>query len=687
MKRVLHNRDHHLALVRRDREAPGDRVLQFRDQTELRVYLGRFLHDPSNREIVRNFLVEQLVDQDEPMDLPDDALCDRLAQMIDAGVVNAMEASAPPPLVFGGGGSGSGAAIEPATTSSGATVRATPPSRPAGTPISAGGAGAAAGLPAGAGGSPALVSGAGLTPTAAVRSGSASAACRLGSLEVMRSQGPSVGPYTAPYVLKLTPGDPRPGTLEVVGGSTRKAARVKCVATMASGPCGPHGERAFDVSSDARLISSGANAVTMDVPAPANQEIATDKWYRAIWPAQVRPRPYTVRARSCDGAASAKILSYPDLHWRLQIPIPIAVARGVKVGVKKSTSKDVSTGSMPGGGYAAVSETSEREVSAGTSQGIVIEVTSDGQTRSLNQDFENYIKRSVAFAQKAVEMTDQAIKGVQKVSGGSLEWTFFWPNLNFTGEWGWKEVEEKPVAGFEAEFGFKALPLIGAEGTYDVLDGLLQLASALPGGIAVVRVIQKARQLAKEGADIVVGEVSAEIAIPLTLSGMINGVVTGTKPAEADRIDVKGEIQGIVKARLEGKVSAELTTHCFFEIKVGAGAKIGGELTLLDATLVAGSDEQGIYLDGSLKGFGGKIYSATWVENKFSLESSSKESTEYLRAHAGPGHAGAAVGSASDETKAGRSVGTKGEKETELAFWESFDLLPKRKPVYLMKKG
>lgn len=157
-----------------------------------------------------------------------------------------------------------------------------------------------------------------------------------------------------------------------------------------------------------------------------------------------------------------------------------------------------------------------------------------------------------------------------------------WPNIALSGEMDMAEVEGKYNVGYQGKVSFKADPLIGLSGTFDLLGWLLMIGGAACGvPLPVLNKLAELREMAEGGVGNRYVGGKAVARIDCTASGKIGGGLEWAY-SSAGKHSGKGSIGGDLDFEVKGEVSIEvrvLVVSYTAGISVTAKTGVAGEIS------------------------------------------------------------------------------------------------------------
>jgi uncharacterized Zn-binding protein involved in type VI secretion len=345
-------------------------------------------------------------------------------------------------------------------------------------------------------------------------------------------------------------------TLEVVCGP--EGDRLEVVTELQKPYCPRHVETPIIVSKGTvEGLTPGptkASAKFKAEPALSLREQLTRDPFALLWPHSVETNVYNVLAPTCGLTRAAKVVVYPDLHW--EIGLGIALGRDSK---KRRWSTEGSA---------------------------KIKVKYGAFSLDYSQKITQYVKTALSAAKTAAAIIDKTSHALDRWTGSKLEPQL--PNLEISGEWGWREVAKSWRAGYELKVSAAFDPLIGLSFELDIIAAILAAVGS-----------PLAAKLKKLSDDLV-----GEIGVYLMADGTIGGELSARRVLGQTKPVCTGKVEGKIEISLEGRIKAE-KKWLFFSVSVDvrAGGRSG-----ITAELRPVADRTGFGVAGSVKLDEGVLY-------------------------------------------------------------------------------
>jgi hypothetical protein len=310
------------------------------------------------------------------------------------------------------------------------------------------------------------------------------------------------------------------------------------------------------------------------------------------------PQVYQVSTETCqqEGPLSVTVNCYPQVDWKVDFSLNYSKP--------SSGDGDAEAGDNSGGG-GEDSQAGWSLIGAGGLPVPTVSVTVLGQERTFGQEIIDDLQEILGFLDLSCKILD-FFAGVEKDLGDKpVKMTY--PQLSFSGSWGWDEIPESPSCGYKLSLDVKASPLIGAAATIDVLGLVIDAIPAVGQAINFIRGLVKS---------------IIDFEINLEIDGTIGGEFSFTEQLGASP-NASGELQGAVSfnaeslARVGGTVSVPTLSVSWSGVKIGTatvGLGTGAELGATGGIHVdvgAGYEDNGFYWQGEVSFDGLDIYAAT----------------------------------------------------------------------------
>jgi hypothetical protein len=383
-----------------------------------------------------------------------------------------------------------------------------------------------------------------------------------------------------------------PSVLQVISGVNTNKDQISCSTSLKAGPCSTHKDKILKFSGNDPISISNTK---LEFETVADSNYSSNNIFRNqispfkyIMPYSARYKSYWIWAESCDHSKSqrAEVQVYPDIEWDA----------GVKVGMEYQRSAS----------YDKNSRTLERSVQD-PHYSITghLSVKADGNQKDLILDFEEYIETALKIINATKSTVHYVSSSLDHI--GAIDLKVLWPSISISGTWGYRELNGSGLVGYAYDATIALKPIIGLEAKADILEPIVNLIPyAGP-------IINRARDIAREGiGDDDIG-VQADVAIWIGAEGSIEGEYTVTKYASNSNVKSTGKISDTIGIYIEGVAEAEFS---ILFVKAGASVKIGGESSIT-GEIIASGDEKGPYTDGEITWNGITVYYIEHYEFKY----------------------------------------------------------------------
>jgi hypothetical protein len=356
--------------------------------------------------------------------------------------------------------------------------------------------------------------------------------------------------------------------------------KVTCTTKITAGPCGAsHKGKVFDIYPADSIVSQSDEELVFNANYGTN---LTTLSFPDLFPPTKRhdPQVFKISANTCQqDTLSATVAVYPQVDWDLDVSLGFS---------SKGTASDEGESHLEFKGK--------------------IGVTTQGIERSFGVE----IKQELANALKAAETAYRTAEWISSISStlGGIEVTLEEPLLEFSGKWGWREIEKSPKCGFGYTWKILLAPLIGAELKLDILAVLI---TKIP---AIGQIVQRIRQSLDN-------EVKLEV--DLIAEGKVN-INFEAEKVEGEPADCSGVVEGELEFKLEGVIKTQ--QYHFWNFYAGGELKAGGSASF-SAEMKGGVDGEGPYYQGEVKFDGLKLYAVVEGGIGYQSDDAPQEDPDY----------------------------------------------------------
>lgn len=323
------------------------------------------------------------------------------------------------------------------------------------------------------------------------------------------------------------------GTLEVVAGPD--GDEIEVTTALSKPYCTKHLERPIVVSRGAieglAATPPSATGKFKAEPVALFREQLRRNPFALLWPQFAEKNTYNVLAPTCGLTRSAKVVVYPGLHW--EVSLGLGLGRDVK---KRKWS-------------------SEREAK--------IQVKYGNFHLDYGQKLTQYINTALSAAETAAGIIDKTSHALDRWAGAKLKPLL--PNIEITGEWGWREVPGDWRAGYELKVTAEFSPLIGLSFELDIITAILTMV----GSPLVARLKKLFDKLA------------AEVGIFFMADGTLGGRFAASRMLGQVKPTYDGSVEGRIELAIEGRIKAEKKWVFFsvsVDVRAGGRSGITGQL-------------------------------------------------------------------------------------------------------------
>jgi|GEM_PF-2374084 len=271
---------------------------------------------------------------------------------------------------------------------------------------------------------------------------------------------------------------------------------------------------------------SSAKAGFKVEPALSLREQLSRNPFALLWPQFAAKNEYRLLGPTCGLTRSAKVVVYPDLHWKISLGISLDNDNKQNRWAPKSEPK--------------------------------LEVTYGGKPLDYGARLAAYLKTALTAAETAAEIVDKSSVLLKKWAGAELR--VLMPNITISGEWGWKEIPGSWKAGYEMKVSAAFSPLVGLGFELDIIATLLSAV-----GSPLLARLKK-----------LLDEHLSEVGIYLSADGTIGGSFTASRMLGQPKPNYDGSVIGKIEIQLEGRIHAE-KKWLFFSVSLDlrAGGRSG----------------------------------------------------------------------------------------------------------------
>jgi hypothetical protein len=363
--------------------------------------------------------------------------------------------------------------------------------------------------------------------------------------------------------------------------------RVTCTTRITAGPCGEvHKGKVFDIYPDDTVETRGDSQLVFR--ANYQPDLKSQSFSELFPPTKSRsPQSFSIAASTCQQSVlTATVVVHPQVDWDLSVSLGWTAKASVE-------DKD---------GGPASEQTSDFEFSGSVATTV----------QGLRKEYGLEIKHELAQALKFADLAAKSAAWLRSISDrvGDIEVKFDYPHFDFSGTWGWREIEGSPKCGYGYNWKIGASPLLGAEVRTDILSWLIKFSS--PIGLIVERIRKSL-------------ETEAKIAVEFAVEGKLNLTFDASKDA-GEPAECNGDFGGELEFTLEGIIKTK--EYHFWCIHAGGEVKLGGHATF-SADVKGSADEKGPYYHGEVEFGGLKIYAIVEGGIGFTNDDTPQEDKDY----------------------------------------------------------